>query len=134
MLALEKIQKANQRLFDEALKHICKQGRKSAKDQWGGTNCMYRSPEGLGCAFAPAIKNYISDCEGQDAGWFYQDDNIDYLHDWAKDADPELAATIQLCHDDLVLIEDEEEFVNKFKINMQRAAERYELQYIEPTE
>lgn len=87
--------KTEQRLFNEALAHIRKQGKPSIDDD---NACLYRSPEGLGCAFAPAIKHYDPDMEDSTANHLLENHKED-LYDWVHDVDTNFALDLQNAHD-----------------------------------
>ena len=113
--------KATQRVFDEALKHIRKQGRPSVNQN----GCAYRSSIGLGCAFAPAIRTYHKVMESQSARALLRHYAL-ALHKWARRADPDICGQIQNAHDDSCNSRD---FMADFEAEMALIAKRYGLKY-----
>ena len=122
---------ATQRVFDEAWKHILKQGQPSFNLE--EYTCVYRNKitkrKILGCAFFPAIKRYSDELEGRSAA-----DLLEYstgsLHDWARDCDTKAADDIQRAHDMPASDFDPEfpgEFIGQFKKNMTLVAHEYNL-------
>ena len=109
---------ANQRVFDEALKHIREQGKPSFVIH--EDRCLYKSPEGLGCAFAPCIKTYLPEMENS-----YASDLLecypDNIHEWAQDCNRALADHIQRAHDEAArsMKTNSRSFMDIFESNMQ---------------
>lgn len=92
--------KATQRLMDEAIAQMDKQGCPSLDSAYDG-QCSYRTKrngEEVMCAFGPAIEEYNECLEEQAASDLLQDSR-DRLHEWARAASPALADRIQQCHD-----------------------------------
>jgi len=118
--------KATQRVFDEALKHIRKQRRPSLDSH---ESCVYRGPHGLGCAFAPAIKSYDPDMEG-DSAIRVLDSYNENLHPWAREADRDACNDIQLAHDRSPRYDDAI-FMENFELLMRETADTYGLVYTE---
>lgn len=96
-MSYKEIQAASQAVLNAAWDHILEQGEPSMSDN-GSDSCMYKNPKGLGCAFAPAIKDYRPTMEGSVAEDLL-DSFSDYLHGWAQDCDTCFANAVQLCHD-----------------------------------
>jgi hypothetical protein len=70
-------QEVLQQLLNRSVAHIRQQGKPSMEDD----SCLYRSPDGRGCAAAPFIKNYDPEMEHDD--W-----SALAVH-WADALDPE---------------------------------------------
>ena len=122
-----KTQKANQRAFDKALKHIRQQG-KAAVDANG--LCCYKSESGLSCAFAPMIKQYDEALETYCASDLICDKNGN-LYDWVYDIDYRFADQLQSCHDMAFVSADKSgsPFLPIFEEKMQNLAAEYDLEY-----
>lgn len=85
-----------QRFFDESLTHIRQQGKPSVNFLNEGLNvCMYDGPDGLGCAFRPAIMTFDSEMEGESADEYPKEN----LHEWARDLPSSLVTEVQSAHD-----------------------------------
>lgn len=123
---------SNQLLLDAALAHLRAQGRQARRVG----SCVYRTAEGLGCAFAPAIREYSPDMEGTIAGALLDPANgfLGALHDWVRGADGLLANLIQSAHDNAAsdTPADLEQFLWDFENAMQRLSLRYGLEYSPP--
>ena len=87
----------NQIVFDEALKHIRKQGKPSII-KGSLISCRYKNPEGLGCAFAPCIEKYDKKLEGRRASHLVIF-NQSHLYEWARNCDHMVVDHIQRAHD-----------------------------------
>ena len=130
-----------QELFDEALVHIRRQG--SPSHQPGDASyCMYRGPEGKGCAAAIFISQYGAGMEA--LPWSHvvarYGDNLDPR----AVQNEEFVNNIQKAHDDAasyaeVRVERDDDadeymvkdslFLDEFELGMQRLAEDYGLNY-----
>ena len=113
---------ATQRVFGEALAHIREQGEPSIN---AGSVCMYKHPDGLGCAFSPAIMNYTPRMEFKKASSLLRY-RSDHLHEWARDAHPIACDYIQRAHDGN---KDYHDFLDKFEESMKNVAELWKLNY-----
>ena len=122
-------QEATQRVFDEALKHIRAQGQPSTVSP-ESSECMYRNPEGLGCAFAPAIETIMPDMEKKRAS-VVMSQWPECLHKWAKPAIASICDDIQNCHDEAAVAGTPQEFMDKFEYAMSCVAEANDLYYHE---
>ena len=119
---------SKQKLFDEALTHIRKQGCQS---EINGV-CQYDDGNGHSCAFAPAIKVKITPkINSKTASYFYdlKDDIHEYLHGWAINAGKQLAIEIQSCHDSFDEDNSAGQFLPYFEAEMMKVAERHDLIY-----
>jgi hypothetical protein len=112
MITLKTLEFATaQEVFDQAVEHLRKQGKRSALDsEYLKAGCKYRSEDGLKCA----------------AGCFIADDEYDPRMEgkgWGGEMFPKvhvsLMITLQKIHDDYYPSQWEREF--------QRAAENFEL-------
>jgi len=121
-----------QKLFNMALKHICEQGKPSLQNG----SCVYRNPDGLQCAFGPAIKKNAYDpilenkCADVLINRFQS-----HLYKWVTEVEPDVASSVQLCHDAAAIEskKGEGDFLELFKKKMRQTAEIYELKYKEPS-
>ncbi len=121
---------ANQRLLDEAWAHIIAQGHASVYEdsdmRYEDGVCRYDGGDGIGCAFAPAIKDYDPEMETVSAA-----DVIEQfpnkVHAWVRDVNKLFANEVQRAHDNAVIQTPREHFMSKFKANMAAVAERYSL-------
>ena len=113
---------ANQWVFTRAWNHIIKQ-RRASTDAVG---CVYHAPNGLMCAFAPAIETYTPKMEGCNAEGLIKDWN-ENLYPEAREADPHLCNLVQAAHDDNAGL-DEDEFISYFKDDMELTAEQFDLE------
>ena len=115
--------KIQQRALDKAYKHIIKQG---APSRAALGRCRYRNENGLGCAFAPMIKEYSPTLEGRAAG-----NVVEYysrnLFKWARDLNISFAFDLQRCHD-RVAVANPENFIRDFKVEIAKLAEKYGLE------
>ena len=121
-----------QRLFDMALEHIREQKGPST-DKNGG--CVYRTNDGKGCAFAPAIRSYESRLEGKNASTLLRHYR-GFLHPWVVGANERLADNIQLAHDDAVIEAKytDKDFIVAFEENMHDVSEVFDVKYRLPEE
>jgi len=128
-------QAAKQRLFDKALKHIRNQGCQSKA---GALDCKYKQGN-LGCAFAPAIRQYDATMEGEQASDLIRD-MPDNLYKWVLDVDLEFADQVQYAHDDYIYIdtltkeENDARFMECFEKNMKELSIKFHLVYSQPQE
>lgn len=106
---------ANQRLINEAWKHL---NRTQTKSVNGMNGCCYT---GSGCAFSPAIKPEVlarmamsdNDLLNQiGSSWYKKEPKA--LHAWARPACSSVANRVQACHDQ-VDAPSGEEFLKGFK-------------------
>ncbi len=123
-MSKDKVQIANQRVFDEALKHIRKQGCSSVRKD--SNQCVYLNDKGLGCAFAPCIMDYSKDLEQTLAGALLYN-RPEVLHPWARDCSGEVAGDIQSAHDGASTTP--AEFMDGFESRMKEAARVHNLKY-----
>ncbi len=124
---MNQVHQANQRLFDEALKHIRAQRKQALQGDIAVGMCVYRSADGLKCAFGPAIRDYNVDMEGSSASEIIHD-WPDSLHEWAQPASGYLADRIQGAHDSQRGFTGDR-FVHMFEQGMKTIAEDYNLTY-----
>ena len=133
-----------QRVFDEALKLIRKQGEGSytIEIESDEISCSYDS-NGKHCAFAPCLKLDLLHKTTSLMGMPLKDKNATSLltshpkviQEWAKNCSPNLAQDVQDAHDDACESsrkygEDEDgDFMSDFEENMRGVAKEHGLQY-----
>lgn len=127
----EEQRQSTQRVFDEALKHIRAQGQPSIRSKDNGLRpvCMYRNPEGLGCAFAPAIKHYSIKLDRGHSARDLLREHASSLHDWAKKANALACCFIQAAHDNAATLHYAAEFMPAFERRMRQVAKDWTLDY-----
>ena len=64
-----------QQIYDIAVRHLHRQGRRSGKEDKAGFACMYRGPRGLMCGVGPFIPDalYDSKMEGHSVSELFSD-------------------------------------------------------------
>lgn len=90
-----------QQLLNRSLAHVRQQGKPSIKDD--RLTCLYRSPDGCGCAAAPFITNYSPEMENKT--W------MQVASMWLNNVEPAAAEhavfvnnVLQVAHDDAARI------------------------------
>ena len=126
-------QEANQEVFDRAWNHILKQGKKSITvNEDGQVNCVYKSENGLSCAFAPCIKEYNPILENKSAFVLFDNGYSECLDPVILNADPDFCSSVQYCHDGAPNDSDKV-FINDFKRRMIKLAKEKDLKISDPT-
>lgn len=123
---MDKQKKANQRLVNEAWKHLSQTNRKSERSG----ECIY---VGTGCAFSVAIKKRYRDdldpatprefsptAEGVMSGY------PGYLKKWAIDCCPVFAGKVQKCHD---LADSGRTFLDSFREALKDLCDDNDIKY-----
>lgn len=119
---------SNQLLLDAALAHLRAQGRQARRVG----SCVYRTAEGLGCAFAPAIADYGPDLEGITArNILTSNTGRMRLHEWARGCSPEFVEAVQHVHD-FWTASSGEPFLHYIERGMARVANQFGLKYTPP--
>ena len=64
-----------QQIYDTAVRHLHRQGKRSGKEDVGGFSCLYRGPRGLMCGVGPFIPDALYDrrMEGQCVSELFSD-------------------------------------------------------------
>lgn len=130
----EEIKRATQAVLNAAWIHIHAQGEPSVKVSSldSGFVCRYRNPKGLGCAFAPAIKDYNPEMEGTPAGVLLKCHPAQ-LHTWARACNTGIAGRIQQAHDEAA-VNFPETFLLTFQSRIQRIINDNHLDLIHPAD
>ena len=121
-----------QQLFNASLEHVRKQGKASML----GTTCVYRGPNGEGCAAAPFIRIYSPDMENTNwhtlASRFPQSVSED-SRNFAR-----FVTELQRAHDssatyfvdDQQVVASDAKFMERYESAMKRIAENHRLDYV----
>ena len=126
-----------QEAFDIALNHIRKQNGPAFSE---GLGCLYRTEDGMSCAFAPFIINYDSKLENVPANRLVQDSDGTFdgkIDSKVNPAHASFYADLQRCHDDaadgFIAGEDEEWFMEQYEKFMSQLAHYAGISYEKPT-
>jgi hypothetical protein len=105
-----------QEMFDISAKHILAQGKPSMASSEGG--CMYRTPDGLKCAFGPFIPDdkYSPGLEGLKA--------FEVIRQLGLNLDTSFSTRLQKCHDDSSIYS---AFISDYVRRMRILAKNYDL-------
>ena len=100
-----------QQIYDTAVRHLHRQGKRSGKEDVGGFSCLYRGPRGLMCGVGPFIPDAIYDkrMEGKSVIELFSD--FPGLKSAMIGRDPQntrgrLLDNIQAAHDNSILWDD----------------------------